>query len=183
MELIDAKRIPTKGGSLRYSVQMAGGPRTVEKSVADLEALENQVGADRIETFQQFGAKIDQAKTALLTLLNELKSKGKTIAGYGASATTTTLIYHLGIGDFLSFIADDYAAKQNLFSPGYHIPILPPQALYDEKPDYVVIIAWRYVDPIVKKNEQYLKQGGCFIVPLPTLRLICDNDENSISGR
>ncbi len=47
MELIDAKRIPTKGGSLRYSVQMAGGPRTVEKSVADLEALENQVGRNR----------------------------------------------------------------------------------------------------------------------------------------
>ena len=72
----------------------------------------------------------------------------------------------------LEFIADDYPAKQNLFSPGKHIPVLPPSALYEKKPDYVLIIAWRYVDPIVSKHQKYLDQGGKFIVPLPELRVI-----------
>src|SRR5213075_3356804 len=110
------------------------------------------------------------AKIQLLTELNTLIAKGKSIAGYGASATTTTLVYHFDLGGLLSFIADDYPAKQDLFSPGYHIPILPSAALYERRPDYVVIIAWRYWEPIVEKHAEFLKQGGHFILPLPSVR-------------
>jgi hypothetical protein len=67
---------------------------------------------------------------------------------------------------------DDYPAKQNLFSPGHHIPILPSTELYSRKPDYVVIIAWRYWEPILEKHRKFLEQGGQFIVPLPTLRIL-----------
>jgi SAM-dependent methyltransferase len=172
MELIDAQRIPTKGGSLRYTVQLAGGGRAVSSNVAELLAQEDRDGLGRMDTFKAFAAKIDSAKEQLRALLSKLKSEGKTIAGYGASATTTTLIYHFGLGDFLSYMVDEYSRKQNVLSPGLHLPVLPPQTLIDRKTDYVVIIAWRYVQPILEKNRAYREQGGRFIVPLPVLEII-----------
>jgi SAM-dependent methyltransferase len=172
MELIDAERVPTKGGSLRYTVQLAGGRRPVAASVGELLTEENRRGLGRLETFKAFAAKIDVAKQELLELLRKLKQEGKTMAGYGASATTTTLIYHFELGNLLSYLVDEYSRKQNVFSPGLHLPVLPPQALIDRKTDYVVILAWRYVAPILEKNRAYRDQGGRFIVPLPKLEVL-----------
>ena len=172
MELIDAQRVLTKGGSLRYTVQLAGGPRPVAQAIGELLAEEERRGLGRIETFKAFSAKIEAAKQELIGLLAKLKSEGKTMAGYGASATTTTLIYHFGLGNFLDYLVDEYSRKQNVLSPGLHLPVLAPQALLDRKTDYVVIIAWRYVEPILEKNRSFRDRGGRFIVPLPKLQVI-----------
>ncbi|MGP8281865.1 MAG: methyltransferase domain-containing protein [Desulfomonilaceae bacterium] len=172
MELIDVERISTKGGSIRCTIQRAGGPRHVTSNVSKMISMETELGLHNAVTFQAFAKRIDTAKHNVLDLVEPLVSKGKTIAGYGASATTTTLLYHFGLGDKLSFILDDYPAKQNLYSPGYHIPVLGPDALYERSPDFVMILAWRYAEPIIEKHKMYLERGGRFIVPLPDLKVI-----------
>jgi C-methyltransferase-like protein len=172
MELIDAERVPTKGGSLRYTVQLEGGPRKVSKAVTDLLAEEEQRGLGRMETFKAFSTRIETAKKELRSMLDKLKREGKTIAGYGASATTTTLVYHFGLGDYLDYLVDEYDRKQNTLMPGLHLPVLGPEALLKRKTDFVVIIAWRYVQPILDKNRAFREQGGKFIVPLPKLQVI-----------
>lgn len=172
MELIDVLRIPTKGGSIRYTVQLAGGPRKVSGQVTRLMHFEKDLGIQQPEVFKHFARRIENLKNDNMNFLNDLKSKGKTIAGFGASATTTTLVYHFQMADLLSFIVDDNQAKQNTFSPGCHIPILPSNAIYERKPDYVVILAWRYYEPIINKHQEFLNQGGQFIIPLPEFKLI-----------
>ena len=172
MELIDVQRVPTKGGSIRCTIQRVGGPRPVSPAIAELVLMESKLELQHADTFKAFAARIDQAKGEILKLIQSLLGEGKTIAGYGASATTTTLVYHFELGDKLSFIADDYPAKQNLYSPGYHIPVLAPQTLYERMPDYVIILAWRYAEPIIKKHKAFIEQGGKFIIPLPMLRVV-----------
>src|SRR5947209_5459122 len=163
LELIDVERVPTKGGSLRGTAQLAAGPRAVSPSVAELIELESSMGLDRAETYLSFGAKIDDVKRQLSALLHQLKAEGKTIAGYGASATVTTLIYHFELGEMLDIIVDDVEERQGLFSPGHHIPVLSPETLYERRPDYVLILAWRFAEPIIKKHREYLERGGHFI--------------------
>ncbi|MBV8479484.1 MAG: class I SAM-dependent methyltransferase [Actinobacteria bacterium] len=170
MELIDVLRVPTKGGSLRYTVQLEGGGRPVGASVGELEAQEAAQGLHGLELFRAFASEIDSAKRATLELVRQLKSEGASIAAYGASATTTTLVYHFELGDFIDYFVDDYAVKQGLLSPGLHIPVLPSQELYARKPDYVVVTAWRYYEPITRKHQRYHEQGGRFIVPMPELK-------------
>jgi ABC-type Fe3+-hydroxamate transport system substrate-binding protein len=122
--------------------------------------------------FCEFAESIDELKAETHSLLQDLRAKGKRIAGFGASITGTTLIYHFGIGEFLDYLIDDNPAKQGRFSPGLHLPVFSSEKLYERKPDYVVILAWRFVEPIVKKNNAYLEQGGHFIVPVPEVRII-----------
>lgn len=172
MQLIDVQRVPTKGGSIRGSVQLVGGSRTVSPSVADLIEAETRAGLYRPEEFYAFGARLDAVKTELQRFLRDLEGQGKTIAGYGASVGVTTLLYQFHLSELLSFIADDNPRKQNTFSPGHHIPVLAPTALYERKPDYVLILAWAYSEPIMKKHQAFAAQGGHFVVPLPTVKVI-----------
>ena len=172
MQLIDVQRIPSKGGSLHATAQLAGGPRPVSPSVAELIALEASLGLDGPAPFKALATQLDGIKTELLNLLRDLKAQGKTIAGYGASATVTTLLHHFDLGGRLLFLVDDNPLKHNLFSPGYHIPVFPSQAIYERKAGYVLILAWRYAEPIVKKHQVFLFQGGHFIVPMPSVEVI-----------
>lgn len=87
------------------------------------------------------------------------------MAGYGASPTSTTLIYRFGLGR-LNYLVDDWPQKQGTFSPGLHLPVKSPAEL---DADYCVILAWRYADQIIKRNPHY---RGTWIVPLPELKVI-----------
>jgi hypothetical protein len=122
--------------------------------------------------FRAFNARIERAKADTLAVLHRLKAEGKSVAGYGASATTTTLIYHFGMGGLVDYLVDDYPAKQGTFSPGLHLPVLPSEALYERKPAAVVVMAWRYYEPIMRRHRKYSEQGGQFIVPMPELKIL-----------
>jgi len=172
MELIDVERVPTKGGSLRYTVQLIGGPRQVSHSIDEFLVEERRRGLSKLKTFEAFAEKVEAAKQQVVNLLSSLKNEGKSIAGYGASATTTTLIYHFGLGPYLDYLVDEYSRKQNVLSPGLHLSVLSPQALIDRNTDFAVILAWRYVQPIVDKNRTFSDRGGRFIVPLPKLMIM-----------
>lgn len=172
MELADIEHVPTKGGSLRYYFQLTGGLRCVSADAASALERENKLKLDQPETFVRFCDKINAAKDELDILLKRLQGEGKKIAGYGASATSTTLIYHFGLKQFLDYLVDDNQDKQDKFSPGYHIPVLASQVLYERKPDYCLLLAWRYAGPIMKKHQAFLKQGGHFILPLPGLKVV-----------
>ena len=170
MELFNVTSVPTHGGSIRVFAQLLNGSRKLNPSVVQMLQQEAKAGLDRPEIFKIYTAKIDKVRHVISHLIADLKARGKTIAGYGASATTTVLTYHFNLGEKLSFLIDDNPAKQRLYSPGHHIPVLPSENIYKQKPDYILVLAWRFSDMIMEKHRTYLAQGGHFIVPLPELR-------------
>ena len=99
-------------------------------------------------------------------------AEGGVVAAYGASTTTTTLLFHFELKDRIKFIVDDNKIKHGTFSPGAHIPVLPSPELIVRKPDLVVMLAWTYADPIIKRNQNYLDQGGRFLIPLPDVKMV-----------
>ena len=169
--LAAVERVATKGGSLRYFVQRPGGPIVDDGSVAEMLQLEEEMGLYRKETYSIFADKINLLKAQTRTFLVKANSEGKSIAGFGASITGTTLIYHFGIGEYLDYLVDDNPAKQGRFSPGLHLPVLPTSVLYERKPDYVVVLAWRFAERLIANNQPYLKQGGSFVVPVPHFKV------------
>jgi len=172
MELTVVQRVSTKGGSLRYFIQRPGGPLAKDGSVEDMRALEENIGLYRKETFSTFAQKIEGLKEQTRQFLAQARSEGKSIAGFGASITGTTLIYHFEIGNYLDYLVDDNPAKQGRFSPGIHLPVVPTTALSERRPDYVVVLAWRYAEPFMKKNHAYLRSGGSFVIPVPEFKVI-----------
>jgi SAM-dependent methyltransferase len=172
LELIGAQKTSAKGGSIRTVAQMAGGRRPVSERVSEIIREEEVAGMEKRETYFEFGLEIDRSKNELLVLLRKLKAEKKRIIGYGASHSTTTLTYHFGLEQFMEYLVDDNPIKKGLYSPGYHLPVFPSQKLYEDNPDYVIVLAWQYQEPIIKKNRQFPERGGVFIVPLPEIGLV-----------
>ncbi len=172
MQVVNAERLPLHHGQLRVTVQRIGEGE-VQPSVGEILRLESELGLDRFETYERFAAQTRQLKTDLHALLSELRAAGKTVVGYGAPAKGTTLLSFLEIGpDIVSYIADKSTLKQGRFTPGSHIPIVPPERLLTDQPDFVVLLAWNFVDEILAQQAEYRKRGGKFIIPVPKVRVI-----------
>lgn len=168
--LNDIKRLSVHGGSLRLYVELQ---ERVGQSVTDQLANECARGVDGIDYFRGFSIKVETLKRDLLTLLNELKSKGASIAAYGAAAKGATLINTVGIGpDLIDFVVDRNTHKHGKYMPGQRLPIKPVEALIERRPDYVLLLAWNFADEILAQQKEYVALGGRFIVPIPTPRVV-----------
>jgi len=174
LDLIHVSLHPAKGGSIRAIAQHRGGKRVVDESVEVFIREEENEGMHDAETYIRFAGEIDVHKEELLKLIGKIKSDGHTIIGYGASHSTTTFLHHFELGESLKYIVDDNPIKHGLYSPGYHLPVYPSQKLYEERPQYILVLAWQHQDGIIKRNLQYLDEGGKFIVPLPELTIVND---------
>ena len=74
--------------------------------------------------------------------------------------------------NIIDFIVDDNPLKQGLYAPITHIPVLPVNEIYKSKPDYVLILAWNFAEPIMKMHVKYIKEIGGFIIPMPEPRVV-----------
>lgn len=165
LQLIAVERIAPQGGSIRVIVQKQGGRRQLEASVAELVELEAGVGLHAATTVRELERRLQRIKGQLGKLLSELKNDGKTIAGYGAPTKSTTLMAHFELGkDMIDFIVDDNPLKQGFYTPLTHIPIGPANWIYEKLPDYLLLLAWNFAEPIMKKHAGY---AGEFILPMP----------------
>ena len=173
MELISVERISPQGGSIRVMAQKKGGIIKKDGSVDELIALEAKLGLDKAETLYKLNHKISQVRDKLHNLIHSLKADGKSIAGFGAPTKATTLMAHFGLdATVLDFIVDDNPLKQGLFTPITHIPVLSSDALYKMKPDYVLILAWNFAEPIMQMHKKYSEQVGQFILPMPNPEIV-----------
>jgi 2-polyprenyl-3-methyl-5-hydroxy-6-metoxy-1,4-benzoquinol methylase len=172
MELIDIQPQKTHGGSMRYVLAHAGA-YPVKAAVTQLLQKEQSLGLHRLATFETFRKKVEQSRSDLVSLLRDLKSQGKRIAGYGATSKSTTILNYCGIGpDLIEYISDTTPIKQGKFTPGMHIPVMPYEAFKANPPDYAVLFAWNHAEEIMAKEKAFMEAGGRWIVHVPKVQVL-----------
>ncbi len=176
MEIFDVKDIPeVRGGTMRFYVRWVGSHHHAIRPAVDLLLKKEQaMRLDRLETYLAFADRVRQSKTELLKLLGRLKQAGHRIIGYGASGRSTTMMNFCGIDHrYLDYVVDDTPAKQGCYTPGTHL-LIQPLSVTRQPPqsDYTLVFAWSFMDEVMRRCADYLQEGGKFIVPLPTVRII-----------
>lgn len=173
LRIFDVEELPTHGGSLRVFGCHAEDTRRATAEVAALHAEESRHGMQDLRTYSTFQARADRIKNDLLAFLIQQKNAGKKVAAYGAAAKGNTLLNYAGIKpDLLPFVCDAAPSKQGRFMPGSHIPILPPAALREQPPDYVLILPWNIASEVRQQNAALANEGGRFITAVPELRVL-----------
>jgi len=173
VRVFDVEELTTHGGSLRVYGCHADDPRPQTNAVPALLAEEERQGLRTLTTYRNFQHQADRVKDDLLAFLIEQKHSGKKVAAYGAAAKGNTLLNYAGIKpDLLPYVCDYAPSKQGKFLPGSHIPILPPAALREGKPDIVLILPWNIAEEVIQQHGYAREWGGAFWAAVPEMRRI-----------
>jgi len=160
-----------QGGSLMIFASHLGNFE-ISKNVKKIISQELKNGFDKIGTYKKISKNVQKLKNDTIALLAGIKGEGKHIVAYSAPAKGNILLNYFGIKDFLDFIVDKSETKQGLYTPGTHLLVYPPEKVFAENPDYLLVLCWNIADEIVKQLKGYHKKGGKFIIPIPNLQII-----------
>ncbi|MCB9892400.1 MAG: class I SAM-dependent methyltransferase [Planctomycetes bacterium] len=164
--LQDLADLDIHGGSLRLFV--GKNPAERKPRVDERLAEERRLGIDSFEFYADFATRVDELRASLRSMIQDIKARGGTIAGYGAAAKGTILLNACNLtGDLIDFVVDKNVHKQGRVIPGVRIAIREPEALLREMPDYTLILPWNFKDEILEQQAEYRARGGRFIVPVP----------------
>ena len=130
-------------------------------------------GFDTKAAYDAFAKRVNSLRSDLVSLIKKLKGDNKKLAVYGASAKGSTLLNFCQLGsEFFDFAVDRSTAKQGYYMPGVKLPICDPVELIKQKPDYVLLLTWNFAQEILKQQEDYIKLGGEFILPVPHPKIL-----------
>ena len=173
MNIFDIEKLSTHGGSLRIYGCLETSDRPIEHSVQEILDEEEDFGLKSLEVYQSFQKRADNIKNDFISFLIEQKRAGLQVAGYGAAAKGNTLLNYAGIKpDLLSFICDAAQSKQGKYMPGSHIPILPPEALQENKPDVIIILPWNLKAEIAEHLSYVRNWNGECLTAIPSLEKV-----------
>lgn len=165
LKIYDVEELKTHGGSLRiYATHTDNARYTETANVSCVLEEEKQYGLDRIETYENFKDQVNKIKRESCKTIIELKEQGAKIAAFGAAAKGNTFLNYCGIGkESIDFVADSSVAKQGLFLPGTLIPIVEPEVICREKPDYIILLAWNLKEEL-SEVLAYTREWGCKLI-------------------
>src|SRR5262249_26649251 len=138
LAVVDVEELATHGGSLRLYVRHSGAPSA---AVRALREKEKRAGLDRPATYLGFFPWALSIREKLLEFLRTQKASGKKVVAYGAAAKGNTLLNYCGVRpDEVAFVADVSSQKRGRLLPGTRIPVVAPERLFEERPDFVLIL-------------------------------------------
>lgn len=167
--LYKVKETDIQGGSIQFF--FSKNIRNIDVSVYNTIKKEESIQLHNIDVLNNFKTNVIRCGKDINYLLDSLVKNGKKIAGYGASAKSTTFLHQFKLSG-LEFIIDDNVYKHNYYSPGLHIKIKQFNVLDTEKIDYILILSWNFTNELIKKLEQYRKNGLRIIIPFPEIKII-----------
>jgi SAM-dependent methyltransferase len=162
-----AKRIPTHGGSIRVYAGRAHDVRD-QGSVMALLDEEARFGLSDESWVPGFRERVMRSKLDLYRLLGDVTSGGERVYGIGAPSRASTLINYVGLDDGIVPCVLEVRGSQKIgkFMPGTAIPVLEEAKLYEDQPEYALLLSWHIADELIA-NLRSNGFGGRFIVPLP----------------
>ena len=172
LEIVDAKIINPKGGSIRIAINKIKNNNNKSFALKKIILDEEKHNYNSSYILTLLNKNINKEKDKLITQLKIFKEKNIKIAGIGASHSTTTLIYHFELQNYIEFLVDDNIKKHNTYSPGLHIKVFDSSYLKESNIQCLLILGWQHQEIIIKKFKPFLQDNRFFIVPLPQFRIV-----------
>jgi len=181
--IVDCEINDTNGGSFRVYAQKTTAAVTsfgtapfrdvARFRVHSILSYEVLLQLKKPLTYKLFYDRLLSLRKDVIELIDNIKSEGKTIWGYGASTKGNTLLQYFGLDKtVIDGIAERQSIKFGLRTVGTEISIMSEHVMREAKPDYLLMLPWHFVYEFTQREQAYLEGGGKFIVPCPTLEVI-----------
>src|SRR6267378_2316172 len=174
LQIVDIEFNEVNGGSfsITASRRSASYPEATDV-ITDTLGKEERLGLAQLQTYRKFARTAAEHRNHLVRCLTNLKRAGKKVLGYGASTKGNVLIQFCGLDtNLVSCIAEVNPDKFGSYTPGTKIPIISESEARATRPDYFLVFPWHFRAGIVKREQAFLKSGGKFIFPLPSIEVV-----------
>ena len=174
LEIFDVELNDVYGGSFRIFVKTKKNDKiNIQNSVDEFLKKEDEFGLEKKGTYLNFANRVNSLKNKLNDFIKKEISNGKLIYAYGASTKGNTLLQFYNLNNkLISKAADRDSKKFGKMTVGSNIPVISEEQARDEKPDYFLVLPWHLVDFFKERENEFLNNGGKFIVPLPDFKII-----------
>ncbi len=181
LEVFDVELNDVNGGSFRLYIRHrkpeTPPPASATERIKEMEQKENALGLQNRTIYDEFAVRLKALKTRLVEFITQETAKGKTVYAYGASTKGNTLLQYFGLDSTLiRGAAERNPDKWGKKTVGTMIPIISEEQARADNPDYFLILPWHFLEGFKTREEQFLNQGGKFIVPLPEFQVIGSGD-------
>ncbi len=172
LEVFDVELRELNGGSIKTYIGFAG-KHPIATSVYEQTQLENMINLTRKKIYTDFAKRIRDNKKAVYQFIKEEVTKGKKVYLYGASTRGNTLLQYFGLDNkLIEKAVERNPEKWGTMIASVDIPIISEEQARQEKPDYMLVLPWFFKAEFLKREKAYLKSGGRFIFPLPTVEIV-----------
>jgi hypothetical protein len=175
LRLVDVRMNAINGGSFAVTATKAANT-SIPANTAVINWLleqEKRLGLDTPRPYRDFEERVFRHRDDLTRLIRALNADGKTVLGYGASTKGNVVLQFCGLTvDDIPAIAEVNEEKFGRFTPGTKIPIISEAEARAMKPDYFLLLPWHFKDGILRREQEYLSNGGKFIIPFPEIEIV-----------
>jgi SAM-dependent methyltransferase len=177
LRMFRAEENDINGGSIRCYATHDGvskyGKPSWAHGIAALQRDEFDKALDTDEPYRAFQERVNAHRDELHRLVNQLKSKGKSIHVYGASTKGNTILQWCGIDHrVIDCAADRNPDKHGAYTLGTNIPIVSEEESRARRPDYYLVLPWHFRKEFVERERAMIEQGVGLIFPLPTIEVV-----------
>ncbi len=181
MEPFDVELNYVNGGSFRIYVRHKGGKIVglpgAEKRLRKIRHYERKKEFDKKKAYDEFAKGIEKIKRDLMGFLRNEVKKGKRIFIYGASTRGLVVLQYFGIDrKLIEAAVDKNPDKWGKHMVGTGIPIMSIAQYRKEKPDYLFVLPYHFIEEIKDQERDFLKNGGKMIVAIPKFKIIAGHD-------
>ena len=174
LKIIDVQMNSINGGS--FAVTVARAESNYNSNNAFIEWMlgqEDRMNLNTPKPYCEFEQRVFRHRDDLVRLVKTLGGDGKSVVGYGASTKGNVLLQFCGFSPSeIPCIAEINPDKFGSFTPGTLIPILPESEVRAMKPDYMLVLPWHFRDSIIRRESEYMANGGKLIFPLPEIEIV-----------
>lgn len=172
LEVFDVELSDINGGSFRTFISHKGTMK-IAQNVLNLREHEKKLKFNRPKIYKDFASRVSKTRKDLYNLLVKLKNKGKSVYLYGASTRGNTLLQFCKLDNkLISAAVERNSEKWGKSIASVGIPIISEGQARKEKPDYMLVLPWFFREEFLKREKNYLKNGGHFIFPLPKIEIM-----------
>lgn len=175
LRIVDVAMNAVNGGSFAVTAAKASNNlvRANDAVIDWLLQQEDRMGLNTPQPYREFEQRVFRHRDDLTRLIKALNADGKTILGYGASTKGNVVLQFCGLtANDIPAIAEVNDEKFGRFTPGSHIPIISETEARAMKPDYFLVLPWHFKDGILRREKDYIAQGGKFIFPFPEIEIV-----------
>lgn len=181
LSIFDVSTNDVNGGSLRVFATSSDNRREQTGAFHLQMDMEKSMGLLDTKTYQDFFDRVLDMKETTNAFIQAENDQGNMVVGLGASTKGNVLLQFFGLdSNALPYISERNPEKVSLRTLGTDIELVSELQARKLEPSAMLVLIWFFKEELIKRESQYLENGGKLLFPMPYCHVVTKDGETRL---